>query len=185
MNDIIGAPEIVVIKGRVFWFSPLTDFECSCLESWLRWRLEKDIELEAEEAFDELATVVGATQLLYQSIRRTEPTETIATLAVFLDKDAEACEKIHQEWMRINYSGLEEFVPKTNDSKSGSSGTVSDVYTFLGRHYKWASPSVVANMTRRQQLIYIQAIAGKNGSSLFFDSEEAFQRWQLSQPSSK
>lgn len=181
MNDIIGAPEIVVIKGRVFWFSPLNDFECACLEAWVRWRTNgEEQELASERTFAELASNAGAAQLLFQSIKRTEPT-SIETLIEFLDGDKVACETVYSEWLRINYSDLADEKPEQKPTRKSKevSGTIEDVYVVLGKHYPWASPEVVARMTKKQQLVYLEAIDGKNGDGLFFATEEDYQRWKL------
>lgn len=180
-NDVIGAPEIVVIKGRVFWFSPLNDFENSCLESWVKWRLNRSVDLATDEAFTQLESVAGSTQLLYQSIRRTEPNETVSALAKFLDGDEVACDDIYAAWIKINYSETTQSVVAAKESTSdgGNKFDISDIYTLLGIYYKWASPVVVAQMTKQQQLIYLEAINGKHGDSLFFNDSDDYERWRL------
>lgn len=180
-NDVIGAPEIVVIKGRVFWFSPLNDFENSCLESWIKWRLNRSVDLATDEAFTQLESVAGSTQLLYQSIRRTEPNETAVTLAKFLDDDEVACYDVYSSWLKINYSDSTQTSTSSKDTTTNDVGdvSISDIYTLLGRYYKWASPFVVAQMTKQQQLVYLEAINGKSGDSLFFNDSDDYERWRL------
>lgn len=178
-NDVIGAPEIVVIKGRVFWFSPLNDFENSCLESWIKWRLNRSVDLATDEAFAQLESVAGSTQLLYQSIRRTEPNETVVTLSQFLDDDEVACCDVYSAWLKINYSETTQTSSKGESSNDNADIGISDIYTLLGKYYKWASPFVVAQMTKQQQLVYLEAIHGKSGDSLFFDDADDYERWRL------
>lgn len=180
MNDILGAPEVVVIKGRVFWFSPLNDFEEACLEAWLRWRTgDAAISLASELAFVELNSVAGATQLLYRSIHRTEPQETVLNLFRFLAEDQNACDAIYEAWIDLNYSASE-VLPQSSLGQKAECSDV-DIYTLLGRKYHWATPFVVAQMTKKQQLIYLEAIVCTNtaSDSLTFDSDEEYQAWVL------
>lgn len=176
VNDVIGAPEIVEIKGRIFWFSPLNDFEEACLEAWVRWYTDGEEGIESEE----FATTAGAVQLLYQSIRRTEPAETVESLTEFVGIDyADAVSDIYDAWMQLNYSGYPQNASTTKPNVSATATSLSDVYVFLAKHYQWASPDVVSRMTKKQQLIYIEAIVGKSGDSLFFDTAEAYEEWRL------
>lgn len=181
MNDVIGAPEIVVIRGRVFWFSPLNDYEEACLESWIRWSTNNpSLSLNEEAGFEALDCLAGSLQVLYQSLRRTEPNETILSLEKFLEGSEVAAKDIFEAWLRINYSTLSaSSKPPSSISSKEAEASEADIYTFLGKYYKWASPEVVSRMTRKQKQVYIEAIVGKSGDSLTFDTEEEYQAWLL------
>ena len=180
-NDIIGAPEIFVIKGRVFKFSPLNDYEMACLEAWLRWRTNSPLNLLAQESLQELATIAGAAQLLYYSIKRTEVDVSIVTLAEFLSGDEDAALAVFEAWAKLNIHDLKlpelKQPEETSGKQSGKEGSIDDVYTLLSRYYKW-TPQQISQLTKYQQAAYLQAIVGGNSSAndgLFFDTEEEYQ----------
>jgi len=174
-NDIIGAPEIIVIKGRLFYFHPLTDYDEACLESWVKWRTSKD---DIDTLYSELESIAGAAQILYYSCRKSELSETVISYAQFLNGDEAACQDVYLAWIKVNtYDGPKSSIEATPGDGSEKC-SVSDIYVLLGRFYKWASPEVVRQMTRRQQIIYLEATVQKQPNKLSFDSEEDFMLWK-------
>jgi hypothetical protein len=155
-NDITAAPELYTFRGRLFSLSPLNEYEESCLEAWLRWRCEKNVELYSELAANELQTIAGATQLLHQSIRRTEPNETVISLFEFISGDLDTVLEIYTAWLQVNsFDDIKlPATPAANDSKQSEETTKEYIYYVLSESFGW-HPDQIKLLTRVQKFKYV------------------------------
>ena len=158
-NDIVGAPEIVLVKGRVFHFSPLNDLEYATLFAWVKWREE------AEE--DALSTVAGAVQLLYISVKRTDNL-SFDECVEFIDTEDAANEVVE------GYYKLNAFPDSDGDVADGKSLSKAEVYEYLSERYGWTIDQCRLT-TPIQQHLYISII---NNKPIQFNSEAEYRAWQ-------
>ena len=156
MNDIVGSAELVIIKGRVFQFSPLNDLEYSTLDAWIRWRNDT-----YEEA---LATVAGAAQIMYLSVKRTDAW-TIEQCAEYLDEDS--ANVVREFWLELNKIDLPDEVGGKPDPDYKRK-----LYVALAEKYGWTYQEIRL-MTPYQQLWSL-----KDDKPIVFDTEEEYRQWQ-------
>lgn len=164
MNDIIGAPVPVIIKGRVFHFSPLNDLESSSLDAWILWANDNKLDLAI------LATPAGAARILYYSIRRTEALSVEACYDV-IGEDVAAIGQVIDAWTEINK--LPEIHVAGTSKDLNKDINYDDVYLELSKRYGW-TPQQIALLTSYQQLVYL----GYN-KPLTFDTEDEYKEWLL------
>ena len=178
-NDIIGGPEPIIIKGRFFKFSPLTDSDFSWLDAWVSFRLEKKAEALSEEGFTELQSFAGCAQLLYLSIVRNEPI-MILELGELLIDDAEACKAVFDFWYTLNFEvewpKLYSAPAQPTGDKTTRKQNANFLYTTLSMRYRW-TPQQIASLTPYQQLAYAQRCISSKPDELTFGSVESYNQW--------
>lgn len=163
MNDIVGAPIPVIIKGRVFQFSPLNDIEASSLDAWILWANDNKISSEI------LMTRKGAAQVLYYSVKRTDnlPLEQCFD---FLETD-ECISEVIEAYIELNK--LPEVDIAGDKQPVDKSVTYDDVYLELSKRYGW-TPQQISLLTSYQQLAYLGAIPKQ---VLRFETGEEYEEW--------
>lgn len=186
-NDIIGGPELIDIKGRLFQFSPLNDFEFAAIDAWVSWRLERRCEAISDDGFSQLRTVAGVAQILYQSVHRNHP-DTVVQLAEFIgaEKWDDTCDRIYDQWYKLNFEDFEfdteikEEVDKVQDK--GKASNANSLYVALSRMYSW-TPQQIGLLTPYQQMVYLmQGHMRERKKTLQFNSVEDYQKWLLTRP---
>src|ERR1700733_4141128 len=156
-NDIVGAPELFVIKARLFAFSPLNDFELSQLKAWVDWRAETKVEQYSDVYFLHLATVAGAAQLLSISCR-VKPI-SVEDAAAIIANDLETAIAVNDFWFKLNFIDVD--YPKVSignpdKSQPKQKNSQKDIYTVLSKAYKW-TPQQISMLTPYQQYVYAMA----------------------------
>lgn len=139
-NDIIGGPELLVVKARLFWLFPCSVMQLNCIEAWVRWTGNNRDEV--------LQTVAGAAQLLHFSCRTGE---TALSFAQFLDGDVEAAIEVYLFWCELNYGKSD--LPKI-ESKSKAIPTESPdvmITKTLAARYRY-SLETINSLTPVQQI---------------------------------
>lgn len=175
-NDIIGAPEPVIIKDRIFYFAPLTAYELSRLEAWVQWRTNREVELLSESGLAEISTVAGAIQLLYYSTLRSQPANLIE-LGELVFEDEKACSDIYENWYRINFVEVAE-VKFEGESTSKGPVDPNSIYFQLTEVYGW-SPQTISQLTPHQQLVYLKRSLSSmpDRKTATFVDTEAYINW--------
>lgn len=166
MNDIIGGPVPVIVKGRVFQFSPLNDLETSSLDAWILWANDGVLDSAV------LSEARGAARLLYYSIARTDKLSAEACYD-FIADDIEAIHQVLDAWTKLNT--LPEITIAGSNQPIDKDITYDDVYINLSTKYGW-TPQQISLLTSYQQLAYLGHTPKPN---LTFDTEEEYQEWLL------
>lgn len=180
-NDIIGGPEPVIIGRRLFYFSPLNDFELSALDAWVSWRLEKRCEALSDEGFSELETVAGTTQILYQSIHR-NCSETVLQLAEFVNNDKQICTEIFNAWHKLNFEDFDLIETQVSnvaerETLKSAKQNFNETYLKLSTYYRWL-PQQIAMLTPYQQLVYLRRYTeDRKNLPVHHDSVEEYFEW--------
>lgn len=154
-NDIIAAPELFVIKGRLFSFSPLSDYKNAELVAWLRWSCGNNVALESEEALAKFQTPEGAAKLL--SISTGEPWDSAIDL---IGDDLDCCADIYSNWLVLNLFEIDEPIKAEPSSTSPKIVKKDAVYTALASHYGWTVHEI-RDMTPMQQYVFLKAAFDK------------------------
>lgn len=180
-NDIIGAPEPVLVKGRIFQFSPLNDLEYAALEAWVRFTTDND-NPDGEATDIALSTERGLAQILYASVRRTDGI-SIVEAAEMLEGDDDACAQVNAAFVKLNSIELEcetTGSDNTNDNTNvNPRKSKTNLYLELSNRYGWP-PQVIAVMTIYQQLVYAGVAIKNSGvdTRMHFDTEEELAEWR-------
>lgn len=180
-NDVLASPEILVVKGVVFWLSPLSEYRKACLGAWIRWSSDGRCngKLSNSESLEQLESVAGSIQILYWSTRDTS-NKTVEELAEFIGDDAESAKDI------INFFS-ELLKPPANMlagdlSTSGQPATEDEIYASLAQVYHLTLEQI-GQMTDVQQTILIRQAANvRQDGNLQFATEDDYLRWKATKP---
>ena len=177
-NDIIGGPEPVIINGRFFQFSPLTDAEFSKLDAWVSMSLDKKVEALSEEGFAQLQTNAGCAQLLHLSISRNEKLTHLEAAEFLLN--SEAHQDVFNFWYDLNFKyDMSEFdLPETTNSDEKISR--NEIYISLSARYRW-TPQQISELTPYQQFVYLHRNLKQQKQAasvpLEFANDEEYLKW--------
>lgn len=174
-NDVVAAPTIFVIKARVFYFSPLSDYEMSAVEAWAKFnRVASEIsDIAMHEAWQ---TQPGAAQLLYWSTRKFVRRSPMY-FAKLVETDVDAFD-IYKFWSDLNIVEYGEHVnrlfppvDKPSASNTSDQDLRESIYRDLGARYGYSIHQIRA-MTRVQQLImWSSEIPAKKSNYFATDAE--------------